>query len=312
MKRRRRDEAAVVAIATTVHRLAVLLAAGIAPGSAWVHLAQAGGRETPQVVRSVATDDGDRPIPERILEASRQLPDREREAWLALATAWNVATEAGAALSGCLRDQARRLRDLGTLQRDLAVALAGPRATARLVTGLPLVAVAFGMLLGFDSFHTLFFTVPGWVCLGGGAFLLTAGAKWSTRLVRNAGTEEVAPGLTLDLMAIAMSGGASVDRARAIVESALERCAPTVGHTGEEIDSALRLSTQAGVPAAELLRAEADQARETARAAGQERAASLAVTLMLPLGACVMPAFLLLGVAPLLISVVTATVTGFS
>ena len=43
----------------------------------------------------------------------------------------------------------------------------------------------------------------------------------------------------------------------------------------------------------------------------QDAAAVLAVRLMIPLGVCVLPAFMALGVAPLLIAVISSTVAGF-
>jgi tight adherence protein B len=58
------------------------------------------------------------------------------------------------------------------------------------------------------------------------------------------------------------------------------------------------------------LRAEANEARRAARSVGERKAATLAVTLMLPLGLCILPAFMVLGVAPLLIAVISSTVTG--
>ena len=61
---------------------------------------------------------------------------------------------------------------------------------------------------------------------------------------------------------------------------------------------------------ADLLRAEAARRRRTARADGAARAAALGVRLMLPLGVCVLPAFVLLGVVPLIVSVVTGTLGG--
>jgi len=77
------------------------------------------------------------------------------------------------------------------------------------------------------------------------------------------------------------------------------------------VDAVLDLSLRAGVPAAELLRSEAEEARRTARAEVQERASTLAVQLMLPLGLCVLPAFMVLGVVPLLVTVITSTVSQF-
>ena len=72
----------------------------------------------------------------------------------------------------------------------------------------------------------------------------------------------------------------------------------------------LELSARAGAPVAELLKAEAFRVRRAARADGTARAAALGVRLMLPLGVCVLPAFVLLGVAPLMISVISGTLGG--
>ena len=59
------------------------------------------------------------------------------------------------------------------------------------------------------------------------------------------------------------------------------------------------------MPAVELLRASAALARHRARVDGRLRAARLSSRLLLPLGVCTLPAFLLLGVAPMLLSVMS-------
>ena len=111
----------------------------------------------------------------------------------------------------------------------------------------------------------------------------------------------------MDLMAIAVSGGASLARATEVVTQARELCGiPADGLAS--IAEVLELSRRAGVPAAALLRSEADEARRQARSGGERNAAVLAVTLMLPLGLCVLPAFMLLSVAPLLIAILSSTV----
>jgi tight adherence protein B len=130
------------------------------------------------------------------------------------------------------------------------------------------------------------------------------GARWNRRMLRAAMSANVAPGLALDLMAIAVAGGGSLDRARALVE-------PLVASM-DDVDPVLDLSARAGVPAAALLIAEAEEQRRDAAATAKSAAAVLAVRLMLPLGLCVLPAFMLLAVAPLLIAVISSTVAGFA
>ncbi len=95
-----------------------------------------------------------------------------------------------------------------------------------------------------------------------------------------------------------MSGGVSLDRATVIVEQATE------ASMDAESKAVLALSRTAGAPAVELLRASAALARHRARVDGRLSASRLSSRLLLPLGVCILPAFLLLGVAPMLLGVI--------
>lgn len=280
------------AIARVAQRLSVLLAAGVSPTSAWGYLEQ--GTHPP--------------IGDDVVASLLAAADEQR-AWRGIAAAWRVATDAGAPLAPSLAQFAVGLRSLADAQRDTEVALAGPVATSRLVMALPVVGVLFGMLLGFNTLGTLLTTPPGIACLVLGTVLLLVGARWNRRLVRRAQPTDVLPGLQLELLAIAVSGGGSLDRALASVSAAMLECGlpPLDGAA----DATLALSARAGVPARSLLLAEADDARRQARAAAQAAAAVLAVRLMLPLGLCVLPAFMVLTVAPMVIAIVSSTVAGF-
>ncbi len=68
---------------------------------------------------------------------------------------------------------------------------------------------------------------------------------------------------------------------------------------------ALTRSTDSGAPPAAVLRAVADDARAAARTAGEVAARRAGVLAVLPLGLCFLPAFVLLGVVPLVISLLT-------
>ena len=292
---RRAGAAELAEVATVVHRLAVLLAAGVPPPSAWAYVA-AGS----PAARGVSAGE---PI------EAQGGTELQRDAWRGLAAAWAVATEAGSPLAPALRDYAASLRQLSEAQRDARVALAGPVASARLVMVLPAVGILFGLALGFDTVATLVGTPLGWGCLGVGGGLMLLAWRWNARLVRAARPPRATPGLACELMAIGMAGGTSLARARALVDSALRRFG-IEAETGE-VESVLELSRRAGVPAAELLHSEAAELRAAARASAQERAAALAVQLMLPLGLCVLPAFVALGVIPMLATVVTSTIGSF-
>ncbi|MDJ0334257.1 type II secretion system F family protein [Salinibacterium sp. G-O1] len=285
-------------------RLAVLLAAGVTPASAWRHVAASTGSTV--AARVAAARDSE--TADAVAKAASGLDPLESGAWRGLAAAWTVATRAGAPLAPCLKRFSQSLRDLAQTQRDSKVALAGPIATARMVVVLPAVGVLFGMVLGFNTLATLFTTPIGWACLAVGGILIAAALRWNRSLVAKARPTDATPGIGCDLMAIAVSGGSSLDSARAIVDETVTRFA-LPGISG--VDEVLELSRSAGVPAAELLHSEAEEQRRVATAHAQENAATLTVTLMLPLGLCILPAFMVLGVFPLLVTVISSTAGTF-
>jgi len=79
---------------------------------------------------------------------------------------------------------------------------------------------------------------------------------------------------------------------------------PTRRGRAEEV---LEFAAAAGVPAAGLLRSEARLVRRRARARAARTTAVLGVQLMLPLGACILPAFFLVGVVPLVAAILRST-----
>ncbi|RFA22566.1 type II secretion system F family protein [Subtercola boreus] len=327
--------AQIDAIAGTIQRLAVLLEAGVVPQNAWVYLAEPadGGTGPPgaatettarrrrvapprrdpgarhrEVVRLIARAVNLGVSSDQAIDAACRASDaRSARAWRSVAAVWAVASESGAPIALCLREVATALREIGDNQRAIAVALAAPVATARLMTVLPLAALGFGAILGFDTLHTLTATPPGIICLLAGAGLLLLSRIWNGRLVRSATPKATVTGLSLELMAVAMEGGASVARARRLTQTALETYDLLEPRGLQLASSVVDLATRAGVPAAELLRSEGHQARREAFAVSQKVSAALSVKLMLPLGLCVLPAFMVLGVAPLLLSVISST-----
>jgi tight adherence protein B len=296
------DSPRAAAIAAVVQRLAVLLAGGIAPVAAWGYL-----DEGDPTTRIAAMCLGGSSVPDAIVAACAAESRPDQLAWRGLATAWAVATDVGSPLAPTLRDFAGSLRDLAQAQREITVALAAPTATARLVLALPLVGVFFGLLLGFDTLGTLFTTPIGWVCLGVGGGLMLGATRWNRRLVRRAQPRDLTPGLAFDLLAIAVAGGSSLDRARSAVAAAIEQFSLDGTLATDGTEEVLDLSRRAGIPAAELLRSEATERRRQARADVSARAQALSVRLMIPLGVCVLPAFMVLSVVPLLATVLHGT-----
>ncbi|WP_372469201.1 type II secretion system F family protein [Microbacterium maritypicum] len=277
--------------ATSVQTLAVLLQAGAVPVVAWRHLADIGDPHALAVTERV---EGGIPLLDAI--------EAEGGAWVDLAAAWEIATTVGAPLAEVLRIIAESLRDAASAADDVRIALAEPAGTARLLLWMPLAGLLLGFALGFDTVGVIVGNPLGAACVVAGLLLVLAARLWTRRLLRRAAPEPGTPGMRAELVAVALAGGASIDRAlRLVAESSAG------GGTEEGIRSVLELSRAAGVPAVELLRASAAQDRHAARVHGRLRAAKLSTRLLIPLGVCTLPAFLLLGVAPMLLSVLAST-----
>jgi tight adherence protein B len=151
-----------------------------------------------------------RPVDEAALAASRACPDvvtaealgralRVPEArvpvsgngaWVEavarIAAGMRLSTRTGcsmAAVSCAVEDDLRsRVRQ----QQDLLTAVAAPQASALLLAGLPLLALAMGSGIGADPWHVLLATPVGNLLLVVGVGLEAAGLAWSSRLVRRA------------------------------------------------------------------------------------------------------------------------------
>lgn len=322
-RRRAETGPAVGEVARIAHRLAVLLEAGVAPAAAWRHVAGPGPPAWVARVAAAAEDPaavapalagiaggrgagaGEPARGGRPRDARSRAPTVDGDALRSLAAMWAVATVSGAPLAGALRDAARAMREAAEARRAAEAALAGPRATTRLVVAMPAVAVVFGTLLGYDTIGVLLGTPIGWACAAAGLSLVLAARAWSRRLVARAAEADPAPGLGLELVAVAMAGGVPADRAESLASSALAECGlPSSTAAAAPV---IAVARSAGAPVAELLRAEAEEGRRASATAAAARAAVLETSLMVPLGVCVLPAFILLGVVPLLVAVLTST-----
>lgn len=278
--------------------LAVLLEAGATPQVAWRCLAEGPGPD-PIAVRVVAG------WPTGAADAIAGASDSD---WSidALAAMWRVAETVGAPLAPALRAMAEVLVAVDECAGEVRVALAEPRSAVRLMGVLPLVGLAMGVAMGFGTLATLVTNPIGIACGVAGILLMVCAMRWTRRLVARAQPPGHVPGLRAELLAIALSSGASLARAEAIVDDALWFEAGGSSAEEDAAETVLELSRRAGVPAIELLRAGAHYDRHEYRVAARARAAELGAKLLLPLGVCTLPAFLLLGVAPMVLSVLGA------
>lgn len=103
--------------------------------------------------------------------------------WADLAACWDVAELSGAPLSKLLGRYAVQLEAELDAEAARQSALAGPRATVKLLGWLPFFGLGLGLLMGVDPLAMLVGTPAGLAALGVGIALMTAGRIWSNKMV---------------------------------------------------------------------------------------------------------------------------------
>ena len=264
-------------------------------------------------------------------------PPREQRARQRRATAAGVpgaiascrlSSALGAPLADILEAVAGGVAESGHAEASRRTALSGPRSTARLLALLPLAGLLLGAAVGARPEEVLLDGGLGSALGLFGIGLMVVGHRVTARLVAAATAPvcRVDEALVLDLAAAALSAGASLPGAlQALGEALDERGLTVVGRAlllGAEWDEAwqapddaawrerrtrlegcLRPGWEDGASPTALLVGTAAALRAGRRAADEEAAERLAVRLVVPLGLCHLPAFVVLGIAPVVASV---------
>ncbi|WP_091558843.1 hypothetical protein [Arthrobacter sp. ok362] len=111
---------------------------------------------------------------------------RDVRVWGELAACFDTAEASGCPLADVLARFAAHLETEDDAEAARQTALAGPRATVRLLTWLPLSGLVLGLLLGVDPVATLLGKPWGLAALAAGVALTAVGRLWSAQLVRAA------------------------------------------------------------------------------------------------------------------------------
>lgn len=283
--------------AAAATRCAALLRGGMSPAQAVQSLARdIDGGETSEVARLVRDGRG-------VGDAFAEIDGPE---WRVLGAAWKLAETGGAPFAPALDRIAAALRGVAEVAQKREVLLAGPRMTARLVSWLPIAAVAVSFLLGFDPLP-VFITPFGVILLTGGLLMQIVGARWAGALTARVTDQDRVAGLECELMWIALAGGAPP-------QQALRRVADAVSDTGAEwiefdslrvgrpLTSALETAIAVGVPASALLLDAAGEIRARTHTQLEQEAERLGIRILLPLATCVLPAFIAIGVVPVIVT----------
>ncbi|SEQ31620.1 tight adherence protein B [Lentzea xinjiangensis] len=179
-KRDKATRAATEALSDGIGGVVDELRAGAHPAAA----ADSAALDTPppagDVLRAAAASARSGGDVERTL---RELGDpRLKTAVDQLARAWHVSARHGVALADVLDATRRDLDQRAAFARQVHARMAGPRASAAVLAGLPVLGVVLGELSGAGPFHVLTETVAGQVLLVLGAAFLAAGLWWTKRI----------------------------------------------------------------------------------------------------------------------------------
>lgn len=202
-----------------------------------------------------------------------------------------VTREAGGPIAKTLDRFASVLNAREQAQRELELAVAGPKASSRLVMALPLLVFIGSGISGIPIFRTLTTSPIVWVSLliGGGMFWL--GSRWTNQILRKAEPEIEDPGLALDALGIGLQAGMPIKTASEIAGLA-------------EIGDLESLSQGSGVAMSQLVTDRADSLRLQQFNSDRMRIQKASVAVLWPLGLTVLPAFVLIAIIPVGFSLV--------
>lgn len=207
----------------------------------------------------------------------------------------------GAPVADLLDSAATYLAQLNRQSEELVTAMATPRASAKVMALLPLVALFSTELMGLGNLAALV-SPAGFAVMLLAGLLVWSGQRWSKRIL--AISQPPVPAGLLTMLTIAgLRAGLELELVRFESWRQLEPGANRdLEHEQARIDELLRHSVETGAPAAEVLQGLLMQIQTETAELNRRDVQQRAVRLMLPLGLTGLPAFMLVSVAPMLLS----------
>lgn len=222
---------------------------------------------------------------------------------------WRLATSLGGPIVLALNRITEVFDRTQRNQQEVQLAFAGPQSTAKLVMWLPVLALVLSQLVGMNPLGAILGSPLGALSVSIGAGLMVAGRFWTKRLLARAlpnpdDAAAIDRGAYLDCVLIGLQAGLPLSQARQSADLEFESGFQTkpLAESFEALDAAAELSRTTGAALTQILLANADAFREKQRFEIASRISKLGVQLMIPLGLAVLPAFVLLAIVPIAVS----------
>lgn len=222
---------------------------------------------------------------------------------------WRLATSLGGPIVLALNRITEVFDRTQRNQQEVQLAFAGPQSTAKLVMWLPVLALVLSQLVGMNPLGAIVGSPLGALSVSVGAGLMVAGRWWTKRLLARAlpnpdDSVAIDRGAYLDCVLIGLQAGLPLSQARQSADLEFESGfqAKPLTENFEALDAAAELSRTTGAALTQILLSNADAFREKQRFEIASRISKLGVQLMIPLGLAVLPAFVLLAIVPIAVS----------
>ena len=203
----------------------------------------------------------------------------------------DVTRRAGGPIASTLNRFATVLEVREQSVRELELAVAGPKASSRLVLSLPILVFLGAGIAGIPIFGALATSSVVWLSLAIGIGLFWLGSSWTNRILKKGEPESDDPGILLDALAIGLQAGLPLSIAANLVGSI-------------ETEELQEISLSSGIALSQLVSDRADNLRLEQFNRDRMKIQKSSVAVLWPLGLTVLPAFVLIAIVPVGVALV--------
>ncbi len=197
----------------------------------------------------------------------------------------DVTKRAGGPIAQTLDRLARVVNTRDQAQNELALAVAGPKASSRLVMSLPVLVFLGAGISGIPIIRVLLSPSIVWLSLLLGLGMFWMGLRWTNRILRQAEPTKTDPGIELEAISIAVQAGLPIAAAVTLVP-------------GIQTSELQDFGDGSGMALCQLITDRADTKRVDQFNADRMKIQKASVAVLWPLGLTVLPAFVLIAIVP--------------